>query len=76
MCSGIAVLSCHWALLESPAKQGSVHKYVQKMTTNFNRWEQDSSDILNPEFRGIVDGEFEINGIMFDSSIQSQVSGS
>ena len=57
----LQVTGPYWQLLESSVKHAEFHVYVQMMEACFDRWRDDPSDLLNIDYRGIFNGEFEMN---------------
>ena len=50
----------YWGLLHSHVKYNEFYKYVQSFY--MDKWEEDATELLDPNFRGVFDGEFELEG--------------
>ena len=47
--------------MQSSVKPSDFHRYVQQVEACFDRWSTDPSDMLNEDYRGICDVEFELD---------------
>lgn len=55
----VTLTRSYWQLMESSVKHPDFHVYIQKMEACCDRWKADSSDLLDEDYQGNFDGEFE-----------------
>lgn len=56
----LRVTGPYWQLVQSQVKHADFHIYIQMMEACFDRWREDPSDLLDKDYRGIFNGEFEL----------------
>lgn len=58
----IRITGPYWGLLQSHVKYNEFYKYVQCLSFYMDKWEEDAAELLDPNFRGVFKGEFELEG--------------
>jgi len=58
----IRITGPYWGLLQSHVKYNEFYEYVQCLSFYMDKWEEDAAELLDPNFRGVFEGEFELEG--------------
>ena len=61
----IKITGPYWKLINSDVKYFNFHLYLKKMVTNFEKWIDDPSDLLSPNFFSVFDGDLVIKAPRF-----------
>ena len=59
-----------WKLLESNVKYLEFYKYIQEMESAFLQWQEDASDLLDPNWPGLFGRKFQLTSEMRQSTFQ------
>ena len=63
----IKITGSYWKLINRDVKYFDFHLYVKRMVTNFEKWIDDPSDLLSPNFLSVFDGDLVIKAPTFHS---------